>query len=352
MPTLTAFHAARHYPADARRGDAPAGMHVADSFGDVAAEYDALSTRAGLVDRSDRGRVVVTGADRARWLSGLVTNVVQTLDSGSGNYAFALDPRGRVVFDVIILAVGEALWLDVDGEVVAAALKHLDRYLFSESVRLADASAEDARLAVYGPSAVDVARALGNTNFAALPALGHLLVGPDVRLVRNDLGRVPGFELIVPREQAAAWWDRLVEAGAQPAGWQAFHALRIEAGVPWLGLDIDEQVLPPETGQIERGISLSKGCFVGYEILERMRSRGALARRLVGLRAEGGGALAAGDVLRQGGGVVGRVTSVARHPRTGRWIGLGYLKTGLPSHDGIVAGESGQSVVIVPLPAA
>ncbi len=352
MPTLTAFHAAQRYPSSARCGDGPAGVHVADSFGDVAAEYKALSKRAGLVDRSDRGRVVVTGTDRARWLSGLVSNVVQTLDSGSGNYAFALDPRGRVVFDMNILVVGEALWLDMDADVVASALKHLDRYLFSESVRLEDVTAADARLAVYGPSAGDVARVLGNTNFAALPALGHLQVGPDVRLVRNDLGRLPGFELILPREQAAAWWDRLVEAGAQPAGRQALHVARIEAGVPWLGLDIDEQVLPPETGQIERGISLSKGCFVGYEILERMRSRGALARRLVGLRAEGSAALAAGAVLRQGGGVVGRVTSAAQHPLTGQWIGLGYLKTGLPTQDGITAGESGQSVLVVPLPAA
>lgn len=317
-------------------------------FGDLAAEYAAGRTGAAVFDRSDRGRLVVGGGDRKSWLHGLVTNAVATLDEDNGNYAFAIDAKGRTLFDLNILALRDELWLDLDGVIAPDAMRQLDRYIFGEKVVLMNLSGDDARLGVCGPDAARIAAALGVANFTALPALAHrAIAGGAGRLVRHDFAGGAGFDLILPRAGAAHWWDRVVELGARPAGLAALDVLRIEAGIPWLGRDIDEKTLPPETGQIERGISYTKGCFVGYEILERMRSRGGLARRLVRLSLADGAGVTEQSPIRQRDAEVGRVTSLVRHPKHGVWIGLGYLKTSLTSLEGLVAGEPPQAVQAV-----
>ena len=129
---------------------------------------------------------------------------------------------------------------------------------------------------------------------------------------------------------------------------ETLDVLRIEAGIPWLGRDIDATVLPPETGQIERGISYHKGCYVGQEIIERMRSRGALARRLVRVRTADGVGLAWPTSLRQNGSEVGRLTSLVPHPVTGEWIGLAYLKTRVAEPAGITAGDPPRAIRVEP----
>ncbi len=317
-------------------------------FGDLAAEYEAGRLHVAVFDRSDRGRIVASGGDRKRWVNGLVTNAVSTLDDDSGNYAYAIDAKGRTLFDLNILSLPDALWLDLDRSSVASAAKHLDRYLLGDAVQLQDMSESDARLAVCGPDAGRAAAAIGITNFAALPALAHRpIAGGSARFVRHDFAGSPGFDLIVPRAEAAQWWDRVAELGPRPAGLDALDVLRIEAGIPWLGRDIDERILPPETGQIERGISYAKGCYVGYEILERMRSRGALARRLVRLSLPATAGVAELSPIHQGGAEVGRLTSLARHPKRDECVALGYLKTSLTSFVGLTAGDPPQAVRVV-----
>lgn len=346
MRARSVFAGARSYTP----GDVVAyrGAVLPAHFGNLAAEYDAGRTSAVVFDRSERGRLIVRGPDRKTWLHGLVTNAVMTLDDESGNYAFALDAHGRTLFDLNILALRDDLWLDLDRAVLPEALRHLDRYIFAEKVVLLNVSGDDARLGVCGPGAARVAATLGVANFTALPALAHrAIAGGAGRLVRHDFAGLPGFELILPRAGAAQWWDRVVELGARPAGLTVLDVLRIEAGIPWLGRDIDEKTLPPETGQIERGISYAKGCFVGYEILERMRSRGALARRLVRLTLADAQGVTEHSPIRQAGVEVGRVTSLVRHPTQDRWVGLGYVKTSLTSLEGLVAGEPPQMVRVV-----
>lgn len=324
------------------------GVRLPQAFAGVAGEYRALHDAAGCADRSDRGLVQVSGGDRKAWLHNLITNVVKTLDDSAGVYAFATDVTGRVQFDVNVLCRAAALWLDIDRGAIPRALQHLDMRLITEDVQLADVSGEFARLGVYGPQASSVAARLGVANFAALPVLQQVALrsAAEVLLVRHDLGGLAGFELIVPSEQGADWWDRLAgEGGATPVGLAALEAARINAGVPWFGRDIDQEVIPPETGQVERGISYHKGCYLGQEVIERMRSRGVLPRRLVQLSFAG--AVTPPAVLLSSGKEVGRVTSIAQQPETGVWIGMGYVRGALPPGTELTAGDGGIAAKIV-----
>lgn len=332
------------------------GVRLAADFGAPVVEYRAAREGVALFDRSDRGLLVATGHDRQDWLHNLVTNAVKTLDDHTGNYAFAVNIKGRILFDLNILCLPDALWLDLDALAVSTAAAHFDRYLFTEDVRIEDAGGQFARLGCSGPQAGAAAGRLGVTNFAALPALASVaLADAEVRLVRHDFAGGPGFELILPRGQAAAWWDRLVAEGARPAGWRVLDVLRIEAGIPWLGRDLDEHVLPAETGQVERAVSYQKGCYLGQEIIERMRAHGVLAKRLVRLRTGDGTGLALPATLWQqpsrgsaapGPLDVGRITSLVQHPLEPYWTGLGYLKTPVADCAGITADEPPRAVTI------
>ncbi len=328
------------------------GVTLPLHFGDCAAEYRAARERAALFDRSDRGLLELTGRDRRDWLHNLVTNTVRTLDENRGVYAFAIDLKGRTLFDLNILNLPERLWLDILAGACAAALAHLDRYLIREDVRMSDVTAHHARLGVAGPGSFQVAARLGAGNLPAMAALDSRPLEDGAGwLVRHDFAGLPGFELIVPREAAAAWWQRLAEEEAVPAaGFAALDVLRVEAAIPWLGRDIDDKVIPPETGQVERGICYHKGCYLGQEVIERMRSHGSLARRLVALRVEDGAGLVPPLPMMKDRLEAGRITSLVPHPLTGEWIGLGYLRTTVTDTGGLTAGDPPRAVTIVATP--
>jgi folate-binding protein YgfZ len=310
-------------------------------------QYRAACSGVAVLRRTDRGRLTVTGVDAKEWLHRLVTNAVAELSDGMGCYAFALDARGRILFDLNILAIESVLWLDVARSYASLVLRHLDRYVFTEDVRLADASDHDARLACTGPRSRELAAALGVPEFDDLRPLESRRLATDVHFVRHAFVGYPGFELILPREQAGAWWQRLVQAGGCPVEPAIIEVLRIEAGLPALGRDLDENVLPAETGQLSRAVSSQKGCYVGHEIVERMRSRGLRAQRLVRLRMDAADGLMPPVELTQDGRNVGRVTSLARHPVTADWVGLGYLRTGVVELTGITAGEPRRVVEVL-----
>jgi folate-binding protein YgfZ len=135
-----------------------------------------------------------------------------------------------------------------------------------------------------------------------------------------------------------------IDLGVRPAGFDTLDVLRIEAGIPWLGRDIDERTLPPETGQVARGISYNKGCYLGQEVIERMRSHGALARRLVRVRMEDGAGIEIPAIFKSAEADAGRVTSLIPHPQGTGWIGLGYLKTSVKDTTGLALPERGLTV--------
>lgn len=310
------------------------GAAVPDAFGPLEREYAAARNGTALHDRSYRGLIEVCGADRAAWLNNLVTNVIKTVSPGEGNYAFVLNSRGRILFDVNMLVTADAIRLDVERSHVALAMRHFGKYIITEDVRLHDRSDEFLRLALLGPKVPDVMAVLGAPHAAAMAQLQHGLVELEGRprfFVRHDFAGVFGVEFVVEASDAPACWKRLMVLGPQPVGLAAVQTLRIEAGIPWCGEDLHEEVLPAETGQAERAVNYRKGCYLGQEVVERMRSRGGLARTLVGLRLEGETAPELPATLRAGASDVGRLTSVCRSPAAGGLIGLGYVKVAAAS---------------------
>lgn len=322
------------------------GLALAVDYGDVAAEYGAAAGGAALYAARDRSLIQLTGRDRAAWLNNLVTNTIKTLQPGEGNYAFVLNVKGRIRFDINMIVVQEAIWLDLDQRAVATAMAHLNRYLITEDVQIRDRSNDYVRLALLGPKAGEIAAALGATQAGAMAALGSTTI-PLVKrhrlMVRHDFAGVFGVELAIEAADGEACWSRLMEIGSsvglRPCGWSAVRALRMEAGIPAWGEDINEDVLPAETRQVERAISYAKGCYLGQEVVERMRSHGALARTLVGLRLTRPLVVPAGGIaMKADGNEIGRLTSCCESPAIGGTIGLGYAKT---SH-----AQEGQKVIL------
>lgn len=345
MPSASPFAASEHYEPKAtfRLG----AVDLPEYFSDAADEYEAATNAAALFDRSDRGLVLLSGAERSAWLHNLVTNDVNKLAPAAGLYAFALDNRGRIQFDCNILALPDELWIDIDHEHAALAMEHLERFHISEDVALRDASAEFARLACYGPESARVAESLGAPDPAEWTQLTQRALD-SARVFRRDIGPLLGFEIILPVDEARPWWDRLIECGALPAGHRTLDALRIEAGIPWFSQDLNNSVLPGETGQTERAVSFQKGCYLGQEIVERMRAYASLARRLVRIRCDDGAELTTPCDLIRDGKSVGRITSLVAHPVKSNWIGLAYLSTRVPDLSGMRAGKPPRDIEIVP----
>ncbi len=327
-------------------------------FGDVRAEYDAAAGGVGLHDRSYRGLIEVTGNDRAAWLHNLTTNDIKSIKPGCGVYVFALNVKGRVLFDGNVLALSDSLLLDIDRRWINPAIEHLGKYIVMEDAQLTDRSGDFVRFALVGPRASEVCERAGSLQsdggIAQAPdksgfhsACGSLVSGGPLhhaevrigdvacRVVQHDFAGPAALELIVPASNALEVWERLLEIGEsiglRPVGLDALQALRVEAGLPWSLEDIGADVLPAETLQVERAVSSTKGCYLGQEIVERMRSRGAPAKQLVGLSFDG--TVAPGASLTHDGQSVGRVTSTAQSFKLDRRIGLGYVKSDFAKPD-------------------
>ena len=343
------------------------------NFGDVRAEYDAAAEGVGLHDRSYRGLIEITGGDRAAWLHNLTTNDIKSIKPGHGLYSFSLNIKGRVLFDGNVLALPDALLLDIDRRWLSPAIEHLGKYIVMEDAQLTDRSGDFARLALVGPRASEVCERAGS-----LPSDGGIAQAPDLsgfsrragtcgsltsdeplhhaevrigdvacRVVRHDFAGPAALELIVPASNALEVWEHLLKIGESigltPVGLDALQVLRVEAGLPWSLEDIDGDVLPAETRQVERAVSFTKGCYLGQEIVERMRARGAPANLLVGLAFDG--EVCAGASLTHDGQSVGRVTSAVRSFKLDCPVGLGYVKSGCaePGTGLLAAGGDGET---------
>lgn len=296
---------------------------------DVRAESEAARAGAALFEPLSRGVLEVRGGDRVRWLDGMLTGDVKTLDAAgprSGCHALVLTREGRIVAEVHVLARPDRLLLELERAAVAPALAHLGRYVIADDVELADASEGFAHLALEGPAAADAsALALGAPRDLAPDAVAEVALGGcPVLAAGYSLSGLPGVQLLVAAADGAALRAALLAVpGVAPAGNEALELLRIEQGVPRFGRELGPDVLPAEA-RLERAVSETKGCYTGQEVVTRMRSRGRVSHLLVGLRFDAAGALP-GAELRAGERAVGSVTSVAASPRFGA-IGLGYVR--------------------------
>ncbi|MET0501488.1 MAG: aminomethyltransferase family protein [Candidatus Binatia bacterium] len=299
-------------------------------FGDPVGEYTAARSSAGLVDLSRRGLLQCTGPDRLSFLQGMLSNDLRALQPFTGQYATILTQQGKVVADARVLCAMNSFYLDFWENLKAKITDHLNRYLVADEVEIADRSAEYGFISVQGPRAESLLKTLADN--AALPAQEkqHAMItieGAAVCVVRDNHG-VAAFDLIVPVVSAVAIAERLTKAGKQfSAAWvgeDAQNILRIEGGIPRYGVDFNEDNLLLEVG-IDHAVSFTKGCYLGQEVVERIRSRGHVNKRLCGLLLDSAVAADAGDQLQADRKEIGKITSSVISPRLGRPIALGYV---------------------------
>jgi len=293
--------------------------------------YDLVRRHVASIDRSERGRIVVSGADRASYLQGLLTNDIEALRPGGGCYSAYLTAQGRMIADLWVYELGDLILLSLSGDLRTAVMARLEQFIFSEDVQLGDVTETFAQVAVVGPGAAALVTGLldeaPSVALDALPEHGNLRSG-DVIVTRvTDTGE-PGFDVYVEREQADRLKERLRSAGAIEADAETAEALRIEAGVPLFHRDMDEETIPLEAGIEPRAISMTKGCYVGQEVIVRVlhRGHGRVAKKLVGLTIDGDLVPPAGEPVTSGERPAGEVTSSVRSPALGRPIALAYVQ--------------------------
>ena len=320
--------------------------------------YHRARRHAAAIDRSPRARVVVSGADRATYLQGLLTNDIVALKAGEGCYAAYLTPQGRMITDLYLYELGDLLLLTMTRGVKDAVMAKFEQFIFSEDVRLGDVTETFAQIAIVGPEAASMAAlALEGVTEASLAALGEhgnvrgqFASEPAIVTRVTDTGE-PGFDIFVERAQADTLLHVLAANGVGLLDPETADALRIEAGVPEFGRDMDEETIPLEAGIEQRAISFSKGCYVGQEVIIRVlhRGHGRVARKLVGLVTDGQTAVAPGSAITWTGQEVGRVTSSTMSPGLGKPIALGYVHRDHTAVDTVLAvGDARAIVAAVP----
>jgi folate-binding protein YgfZ len=296
-------------------------------------DYNAARHNAVVVVRPDRARLVVTGPDRASFLQGLLTNDVMALKAGEGCYAAYLTPQGRMMADVFVYELGDAMLLTVPAAQRELVLTKLDQVIFSEDVQLGDVTDTFTTMAVVGPAAAGVlSRTLAQPEIDLnewSPHANHRgqFDGQPVILTRVvDTGE-PGFDVHVDRSSTDALRAALVNAGAVAGDVQTIDAIRIEEGIPKFGQDMDDETIPLEAGIEARAISFSKGCYVGQEVIIRVlhRGHGRVARKLAGLLCEGGDVPAPGTTVHAADREIGEVRSSTMSPALARPVALAYL---------------------------
>lgn len=306
-----------------------AGVETPVSFGNVEREFAAITTGCGVYDLGWRAKIRATGEDRVRWLNGMVTNNIKDLPQGHGNYNFVLSAQGRILGDLYIYNRGEDLLLDTERSQADPLLRVLNHFIIMDDVELTDISDQLTSIGVQGPQAEELLKEIGVVPECADPLVVCSIAwqGQNVLVTRMASPDYLTYELWLAPQTAASLWDALVAAGATPTGAEALERFRILAGVPRYGVDITERYLPQETNQ-NHALNFSKGCYIGQEIVERIRARGQVHRTLLGFVL--GAEVPQGSKIMVAGKELGEITSVARvrPPKTGheKVLALGYIR--------------------------
>jgi tRNA-modifying protein YgfZ len=309
----------------------------------VKTDYETVTEGCGLFDRSDRGKLAISGPEAAAFLQGQVSNDVEALRPGTGCYAAFLTPKGKMLGDVRILDTGDELLLDTERAALQSLFNLVRRALVGFNAELHRRTLERALVSLVGPQSVSVA---GLPQLQKAPEHTHLetsLGGVRARVVRTDVG----VDLLCDSEALGAIQTVLRDLGARDVAEEAVECLRLESGRPRYGIDLDETVIPEEAGLNERAVSFSKGCYVGQETVARLHWRGKPNRHLRGIRLSA--PAGAGDALLLGERPVGKLGSVATSPRFGP-IGLALVRREAEPGMAIAVGEARDPATIVELP--
>jgi len=312
---------------------------------DLRAGFEVLQHGCGLVDRSEAGKLALTGADARSFLAGQVTNDTEALVPGAGCYAAFLTPKGKMLGDLRILMVDDDELLLLCERVALQGLFDLiRRFKIGFAVELHKRTVQQGLLSLVGPEA----RAVAGARAAGLPEHEHAnrrsdIGGAQVLVVATDVG----VDVVCEAEEVDGVRAALASAGAVPVDGEAAEALRVQRGRPRYGIDLDDTVIPQEAGLNERAVSFTKGCYVGQETVARLFYRGKPNRHLRQLALEGRGAT--GDEVLLGEKVVGRLGSVAEVPGAG-WLGLALVRREVDVGSSVVVGSGGVTAQVLDLP--
>lgn len=308
------------------------GWEVPGLFSRLEDEYLALQEGCGLVDLSFRGKMRITGRDRRTWLHGQVTQDINGLEDGRVAYATVLTPQGKMVCDMRVFALPDELFVDVPPGTATPMPEYLDHYLIMERAEIEDLTETWATLSVQGPeSRLAITTVLGEEK-TRLPLWGVTQLefrNEPLYLARTPQCGEDGYDLMVPAGTAAALWAALCQHRAALAvhsvGWEALNVRRIEAGIPWWGEELGPNLVPLEA-RLDHAISLTKGCYVGQEIIARIEARGHVNNLLAGFKVLSDQRPERGAEITHEGKKVGTVSTVVNSLRLGVPIALGYLR--------------------------
>ena len=324
--------AARQQQAGAKMG-AWFGCALPDDFGDWQREYWFAQKSVALIDKNYRCYLSFTGPDRVRYLNAILTNNIKDLPLSHGDVSLLLNPQGRILAEIETYALPESLFCVSYAMIQARLAETIEKYIIMDDVTLTDDTARFGTLALEGPSAAAIVKELTGVDLNSLASLQRqdARVGSiPCTILRRSPGKFAAAEFLAERSQIEPLWRTLQEkagvAGGGPIGYSALSAIRLEQGIPWFSYDFGDKQIPHEAALETSHISYTKGCYTGQEIVERVRSRGQVNRRRVGLRFNGETVPAAGEILSSEGKEAGYVTRAAFSPALSSAIGMGYVR--------------------------
>lgn len=301
------------------------------------AEYSAVrEAGAGLIDLSARGRLLVSGSEAIPFLNGLITNDMKTLEANTWMPAAFPNVQGRLIAAVRVIRLAErdgekspTFLIDTESASHERVFKAIERFTLAGDFHVKDITAETSQLSLQGPGAAGItSKGIGSeaANLSSRGASRVMFGDSEITIIRSNHTGADGFDFILETGAARNLRDRLTNAGATPVGEETLEVLRIEAGIPRYGIDMDDTNVVTETS-LDDAVSYTKGCYVGQEIIARIKYRGHVAKQLTGLSFAGKVDVEPGTVIDSiDGKEIGRVTSATFSPQLGYSIALGYLK--------------------------
>lgn len=326
------------------------GVETALGFSTPIEELDILQSGCAVFDMNWRALINVTGKDRVRWLHNMVTNNVRDLQLNRGAYNFVLNAQGRILGDLNIFNRGEFLVLETDRRQVETLLTTLQRFIIMDKVELSDLGTAVNAIGIAGSKAEHALASAGIdvSGMQPLEIQDRTIGNAAIQVIRGAEQKPNWFEIWIDTSHAPAIAKKLMDCGAQPVGAEALEMWRVLRGIPQYGKDIRDRDLPQETGQTQ-ALSFTKGCYIGQEIVERIRSRGQVHRKFTGF--EFAGSIPSPGKFESEGRSIAEITSVARVPGAGceREIGLGYVRVESVPENGVL-NLNGTEARVVDLP--
>ena len=301
-------------------------------FTDPRQEHRTVRQGVGVIDLSHRGRLRLTGNDRAQYLHRIISNDVEGVAVGEGNYATILTNRGKIIADMKVYVFEDSIGIETNAETTSILYQELDKYLIADDVTIEDFTERTGAVGVHGPKSAELLQEVYGFDVGDLPEY-HSVVGEiDGRRIicvrANETGEV-GYNLCTASESIEWLWDTILTKGrgfsAEPVGLTALNTLRIEAGIPRFGAELGDSVFPMEA-ELEGAVSFEKGCYIGQEIVARMKYRGHPNRLLRGFEITSDAPPQSGDRLFDGDKEIGWLTSAVVSPTLGKTIGMGYVR--------------------------